>query len=70
MYVVVNKELGHVLQAEEVFSDACERCLKGTIEEHDTFLEIATHSEDMENFAETLIEWFYSGNWVKEVGHA
>ena len=32
----------------------------------ETFLEIAKHSEDMENFAETLIEWFYSGNWIKE----
>ena len=66
MYVGVNKELGHVVQAEDVFSYACERCLKGTIEEQDTFLEIAKHSEDIENFDETLIEWFYSGNWVKE----
>ena len=66
MYVGVNKEAGKKVLKEDSFSYACERCRDGDLEMKETFLEIAKHSEDMENFAETLIEWFYSGNWVKE----
>lgn len=70
MYIGVNVEDGKKVLEEDSFSYACDRCLTGDLEMKETFLEIAKHSEDIENFAETLIEWFYSGNWVKEVGHA
>lgn len=70
MYTGINAEVGEKVMEEDAFSYACERCRDGDLEMKETFLEIAKHSEDMENFAETLIEWFYSGNWVKEVGHA
>lgn len=53
---------------EDAFSYACERCRAGDLEMKETFLEIAKHSEDMEAFSETLVEWFYSGNWVQEKG--
>lgn len=67
MYIGVNKEAGFRVNEEDAFSYACERCLKGTIEEQETFLELAKRCEDMADFAERLVEWFYSGNWVKEV---
>nr|CAJ1761711.1 hypothetical protein AUSP0088_00012 [uncultured phage] len=66
MYIGVNAEAEKKVLEEDSFSYACERCRAGDLEMKETFLEIAKHSEDMENFAETLIEWFYSGNWIKE----
>ena len=66
MYTGINAEVGEKVMEEDAFSYACERCRAGDLEMKETFLEIAKHSEDIENFAETLIEWFYSGNWVKE----
>lgn len=38
---------------EDAFDYALERCLHGT-------------EEDQRKFREMLVEWFYSGNWVKE----
>lgn len=48
-------ELGtNVFVAEEdAFRYALERCLNGT-------------EEEQKEFKEMLVEWFYSGNWVKE----
>lgn len=68
MYIGVNTEAGKKVLEEDSFSYACERCRSGELEKKETFLEIAKHSEDMENFAETLVEWFYSGDWVQEKG--
>lgn len=69
MYSGINEEMGKRVYEEDAFSYACERCLKGTFEEQETFLELARHCEDMEDFEENLVEWFYSGNWVKEVNN-
>ena len=70
MYIGVNVEAGKKVLEEDSFAYACERCRTGDLEMQETFLEIAKHSEDMDDFTETLVGWFYSGNWVKEVGHA
>lgn len=37
----------------EAFEYALERCLNGT-------------EQDQKEFKEMLVEWFYSGNWIKE----
>lgn len=66
MYTGINAEAGEKVMEEDAFSYACERCRAGDLEMKETFLEIAKHSEDMEDFTETLVGWFYSGNWVKE----
>ena len=64
MYTGIAAETGKTVHDEDAFSYACDRCRTGTIEEQETFLEIAKHAEDMEDFVETLVEWFYSGNWI------
>lgn len=38
---------------DEAYQYALERCLNGTEKEH-------------KEFKEMLVEWFYSGNWIKE----
>lgn len=69
MYIGVAEETGRKVHDEDAFSYACERCLNGTVEEKETFLELARHCEDMEDFAENLVEWYFSGNWLKEEGY-
>ena len=66
MYIGVNVEAGKKVPEEDSFSYACDRCRFGDLEMKETFLEIAKHAENMEDFTETLVGWFYSGNWVKE----
>ena len=38
---------------EDVYEYALDRCMNGT-------------EEEQKEFKEMLVEWFYSGNWVKE----
>ena len=68
MYIGMNEETGKNVHEDDAFSYACDRCRSGDLKMRETFLEIAKHAEDMEDFTETLIEWFYSGNWVQEKG--
>lgn len=51
MYLGMLSEQGNVVEDEEAFEYALERCLKGTLEEQ-------------QEFREMLVEWYYSGNWV------
>lgn len=46
-------EEGLVVEEEQAFDYALERCLFGT-------------QEDRKEFREMLVEWFYSGNWIEE----
>lgn len=68
MYTGVGLETGIQVREKDAFSYACQRCLTGTIEQQEIFLEIAAHCEDMESFAEGLTEWFYSEHWTKSFG--
>ena len=52
-YTGIGPEYGKVVDEEQAFDYALERCLHGTI-------------QDQEDFREILVEWFYSGNWIKE----
>ena len=65
MYIGAGPEDGKVVESENAFSYACERCLSGKDGEKDIFLELARNAENMEEFAGELVEWFYSGNWIE-----
>ena len=52
MYYGIGSEQGKMIEEDEAFDYALERCLKGTL-------------EDQKEFKEMLVEWFYSGNWIK-----
>lgn len=47
------QEEGLIVEEEQAFDYALERCLSGT-------------QEDRKEFREMLVEWFYSGNWIEE----
>ena len=44
---------GNFVPQSEAYNYALERCLNGS-------------EEDQKEFKEMLVEWFYSGNWIKE----
>ena len=46
---------GNFVPESEAYEYALEQCLHGS-------------EEDIKEFKEMLIEWYFSGNWVKEVG--
>ncbi len=52
-YTGIGPESGTFVPEGVAFEYALERCTKGT-------------SEDKAEFRKMLVEWFYSGNWVKE----
>ena len=53
MYIGIGPEEGTVVSEEQAFDYALERSLRGT-------------PEDQREFREMLVDWFYSGNWIKE----
>lgn len=54
-YLGIGPENGTVVDENQAFEYALERCLKGTL-------------QDQEEFRTELVEWFYSGNWIKREG--
>ena len=65
VYEGVGPEKGKRVHLEDAFSYACERCLSGSPQEQAEFMAIAKETKDILGFALELVEWFYSGNWVK-----
>lgn len=51
-YEGIGPEQGTVVNDEDAYAYALERCLSGT-------------EEDKQEFREMLVEWFYSGNWSR-----
>lgn len=51
-YEGIGPEQGTVVNDEDAYAYALERCLSGT-------------EEDKQDFKEMLVEWFYSGNWAR-----
>ena len=49
----IGPEKDTVVTDDQAFDYALERCLHGT-------------PDDQKEFKEMLVEWFYSGSWVKE----
>lgn len=52
MYIGIGPEAGKIVEEDEAFDYAFERCTKGTL-------------EDQKEFREMLVKWFYSGNWIE-----
>jgi hypothetical protein len=52
-YLGIGPEEGAFVPGEKAYGYALERCLSGT-------------EEEQEEFREMLVEWYYSGNWIKE----
>lgn len=53
MYIGIGPEEGTVVEEDQAYEYALERSLHGTL-------------QDQQDFKELLVEWFYSGNWIKE----
>lgn len=53
MYIGIGPEKDKVVTEDQAFDYALERSLHGTL-------------QDQREFRELLVEWFYSGNWIKE----
>lgn len=53
VYIGIGPEEGKVIEEERAYRYALERCLYGT-------------PEDQREFKEMLVDWFYSGNFIKE----
>ena len=51
-YEGIGPEQGTIVNDEDAYAYALERCLSGT-------------EEDKQDFKEMLVEWFYSGNWAR-----
>lgn len=66
MFMGIGPEAGKTVRETDAFSYACDRCLTGTPEEQSMFFEIAKKHTDFLEFAEELVEWFYSGNWMND----
>lgn len=52
-YAGIGPEKGIIVEESEAFAYALERSLHGSLEEQ-------------KEFRNMLLEWFYSGNWIKE----
>lgn len=52
-YIGIGPEEGIFIPENILFEYALERCLRDS-------------RDDQEDFRDMLVEWFYSGNWVKE----
>lgn len=52
-YTGIGPEHGKVVDEEQAFEYALERCTAGTLEEQ-------------AEFKEMLVEWYYSSNWIRE----
>lgn len=48
----IGLEEGTFVEQSKAFAYALERCLSGT-------------EEEVKEFREMLVEWYYSGNWIK-----
>lgn len=64
MYIGLGPESGKRVTDEDAFSYACACCNTGDKEEQETFMQLAKESGSIEEFAEELVSWFFSGNWL------
>lgn len=52
-YIGIGPERDTVVESEQAYQYALERCLAGTLKEQ-------------KEFREMLVDWYYSGNWIKK----
>lgn len=55
-YIGIGPEEGTIVEEDQAYEYALERCLHGT-------------PQDQQDFKDLLIEWFYSGNWIRKEDH-
>ena len=67
MYISLDDQNKKQVSDKEAFAYACSRIRYGCAQEQDTFFYLARICEDMEDFAETLVEWWYAGNWMYQI---
>lgn len=67
MYIGVNEESGKKVREEDALDYAIKRCLTGDIDTRDEFFDILKNYDNVQNIGEIIVDWYYSGNWVKEV---
>ena len=56
-YLGIGPEEGTFIPEEDAFAYALERCQTGT-------------EEEVKEFREMLVDWYYSGNWIKTEGES
>lgn len=66
MYIGIGPEAGKKVSDEDAFDYACKRIFSEPREERVTAMEIFRESGSFQEAEERLIEWFYSGNWIRE----
>lgn len=64
MYISLYDEDKKQVSDKDAFAYACGRIRNGCAQEQDTFFHLACICADMEDFAETLVEWWFAGNWI------
>lgn len=65
MFEGIMSEAGKVVSDEDAFSYACERVQHGTTEEKAFFVDIVKTSDNFDEFAYRVVEWYFSGEWVR-----
>ena len=70
MYIgFAGKENGKCVQDEDAFSYAMERCTTDCIEEFvkefEGYFICGMSEQKVLEFREDVVEWFFSGNWIK-----
>ena len=66
MYIGIGPEAGKRVLEKDAFSYACERVYYGPQEDQWTAMQIFREATSFYMAVLTLVEWFYSGNWIKE----
>lgn len=61
-YEGIQSEEGKIVEESEAYSYALERSLYGSKEDRQDFQKMLEVQQD---FQEMLVEWFYSGDWIK-----
>ena len=72
MFVGFGPEKGKRVEEEDAFGYAMERCTSDCIDDFckEFADQVLITINDVKDFREKVVEWFYSGNWVKEVENA
>ena len=65
MYIGIGPESPKRVLEEDAFSYAGDSIYSGTEEEQDVAMQIFREAETFHLAALELVEWFYSGNWIK-----
>lgn len=66
MYIGVGPESGKRVLDRDAFGYVCNRVLIGDDEEQAVFMQLARDTDNIQEFAVRVIEWYFSGNWIQD----